>query len=943
MERVLTLAMLVAVMLVRAACAQAGDRLLGGFEDTKDLDLWRSSTAQVSISDDYAAVGSHSLKVVLPAGASWPGIAAAEAALGDWLGYDLFTLRIYNAGESTVGLNVRIDDDESTGAYQSQFNTSVRITPGWNRFRFVLAQLRTISGRPIHRDHIKGLTLFTGKLPEEVTLYLDDVKLTQLAGKLEVPGVRAFDFGVPTSPVWPGFTKVTAQAAYGQQQGFGWVTGSVGHKDSERPDDLARDHVFSGGDELAFAVDVPAGDYVVWLLTGDLSSYGWTQDRTVSISIQGKEVTRLERTGASLSKMNYRDRDFPSTQHKSAYDTFIAPRFTEVWGEASVADGQLRVSLRPGQAASLCALVLAPKDQEQSLRNALGELSQGRKEQYEEDWWREVKHLDVTPAPTPTSEDRKRGFLLFSAGTQQLIHANTQLRPEQLNKPLTGSAARGQYESMVLAVRPLEDLFRLSVRLSQLAGPGGSSITPRDIEVRMVQYHACITSGFHHSKGGTFECKPWFLTPRRSIDAQAGVNRAFWITVHVPEDAPGGSYQGEAQVLVNESVLATVPVEFEVHPFSLAYPPDLAYAHWVSWPGYKELLEPLLRNLYEHGQRSFTPAGVVRMLDRRDAQGHVQLDLSRLDELMGLARAIGLRGPVPLVDLSIQGAVSGNSYSHLGLERRFGYKLDSPGYLEDMAEMCRQIKRHAAEEDWLPVLYYSATELSQDESLGPPYHEKLLRAMKSAGDIPTISSINRPEDLQTLPWLDHVMLNNAVPINEETLAKVKESGSVLWYQNVGGNRFIEGLYMWRTQAKGHRQFWVLGHQGDPFNEFDGTERDTAAFLLPSADGWIGTINWEWMREGVDDYRYLYTLTGLVERGREAGGETAKLAAEAQGAIDEMMAQVPVDFGDAVRTYVDGWSENSGPLTPKAYDEFRRTLARFITELSAALSDTGSQQ
>jgi hypothetical protein len=280
--------------------------------------------------------------------------------------------------------------------------------------------------------------------------------------------------------------------------------------------------------------------------------------------------------------------------------------------------------------------------------------------------------------------------------------------------------------------------------------------------------------------------------------------------------------------------------------------------------------------------------------------------------------------------------VSGNSYSHLGLERRFGYSLDSPGYFRDVADLCRQIRDHAQEANWLPVLYYSATELSSDESLGPAYHEKLLRAMKAVEGIRTISSINRPEDLQTLPWLDCVMLNNAVPINAETIGRVKESGAELWFQNVGGTRFIEGLYLWKTGARGHRQFWLTGHQGDPFNDFDGNETDTAAYILPSADGWIGTISWELLREGIDDYRYLYTLNALVTRAAEAGGEAAQRTDEARRAVDEMMARVPEDFGEAIRTYSDGWSENTGPLTPGAYDRFRRQLARHIVALREAL-------
>ena len=363
MEKMLLAAVGLGAVLTVAASAQGRQRSLGDFEVEDDVGLWQSSTAQLSRSDEYAAMGSHSLKVVLPADVSYPGILAGDQLLGDWRGYDLLTFQVYNPSQRTIGLNVRIDDDQSTGAYETQYNSAVRITPGWNRFRFVLGQLGTISGQPINLAAVKRFLLFTGKQAEETTLYFDEMQLTQLTGELDVPGAKAFDFGTPSSPVWPGFVKVTAESSHSKEQGFGWVTASVEHRDRERPDDLARDYVFSQADELAFAVDLPNGAYVVWLLTGDLSASGWREERSVTVSLQGKEIAYLSRPGASLQKINYMDRDFPSTEGKSVYDTFVAPRFTEVWADAQVTDGQLKVALRPGRTASLCGLVVAPQPQ----------------------------------------------------------------------------------------------------------------------------------------------------------------------------------------------------------------------------------------------------------------------------------------------------------------------------------------------------------------------------------------------------------------------------------------------------------------------------------------------------------------------------------------------------------------------------------------------------
>ena len=53
-----------------------------------------------------------------------------------------------------------------------------------------------------------------------------------------------FDMGPEKSPLWPGFTRVTAKMVFSPERGYGWVSrGLIQDFKNFQPDDLARDLV----------------------------------------------------------------------------------------------------------------------------------------------------------------------------------------------------------------------------------------------------------------------------------------------------------------------------------------------------------------------------------------------------------------------------------------------------------------------------------------------------------------------------------------------------------------------------------------------------------------------------------------------------------------------------------------------------------------------------
>ncbi len=233
------------------------------------------------------------------------------------------------------------------------------------------------------------------------------------------------------------------------------------------------------------------------------------------------------------------------------------------------------------------------------------------------------------------------------------------------------------------------------------------------------------------------------------------------------------------------------------------------------------------------------------------------------------------------------------------------------------------------------MLMDSATEVSNDRDLGPAFNKRIIDAMRKAGDVKIISSVNTPPDIVTARHLDHMMVNFGVNISEDRLKKIHDAGAKLWYQNVGETRYTEGLFMLRTGAIGRRQWVGAWYSGDPYSDWDGG--DATAHVLPSPEGSLPHLHFAWMSEGVDDMRYFLALRRLIAHARKSGSaEAGALADKAQADHDEMMATCPIALPDGARIGKDGLAVIEGFKDKDTFDRYRLRAATHLKKLWKAL-------
>jgi len=144
-------------------------------------------------------------------------------------------------------------------------------------------------------------------------------------------------------------------------------------------------------------------------------------------------------------------------------------------------------------------------------------------------------------------------------------------------------------------------------------------------------------------------------------------------------------------------------------------------------------------------------------------------------------------------------------------------------------------------------------------------------------------------------------------------------------------RFKGGFFFWKTGATG-QLYWAYQYpHSNPTDDRDGIDWCAA---YPGETGPIPTIEWEGLREGIDDFRFVHTLELEIADARRDGSAAAKaLANEAEALLAEIREAAIDDLqvyeDRELNFHVDSiWDAET-------YDTYRRQIAEKIAALQAA--------
>lgn len=748
-----------------------------------------------------------------------------------------------------------------------------------------------------------------------------------------------FDMGKQDSELRKGFTPITAKSIYTKEAGYGWKSP---HGLKEHAKSYSREWEFSesrgvkqppplytneitcdtivGAEPNAFLVDVPPGDYLVYVLSG-------------------------------LSAGSAREYHYFDLTVGNATATVKIPgpyRFEKRILKASVAGPQLAVALDPKTDWLVSAILIYPPSEEAQVRKDVLDALE------KEIWflppdvaekWKETPNVDDRPMPDFSAADRERGFALFARHWSEVIYPNTVPRPSELNPRLAVFASLGEYEPATFTVLPLRDLKGVQVVAGDLRSDKGA-IPAGNVDVRSVRYMLVRPN---YSLFYSYHTAPDVLERAVPLDLAKGCNQRYWVTVKVPDDAAPGIYEGRLTVSAAGAKSADVPLKLRVLPIRLKANPDHIYGMYYRDPlssideknssyaneYFQKKADLERQDMAAHGMNShISHASKVE----RDDKGNWTMDGAETERRMALSRKYGLTSKPMVVSFPVttwycKSVDKRGMGSHMRL-----ISNDIPqSFFDEVTKMVEAIEKEKKKYDWPEFLYYPIDEPSTLE----PSVKFMVNVMKAIRKVPGARTyVTADPSIEAFgplwPYVDIWCCQPFVFGYDKIKQLSKEKHIEFWcYPNhisgendhtpVRGARMTWGFGFWKSGFRTLIPWIYQADNGDPWNYLDGTSMDFFNRSTPDGEP-IPVALWEAYREGIDDGRYVYTLEKLAEEATKKGGQAAQLAKQAEGELKFVWDAIEVQ---EKYKYDDLWPGSD-------FDAYRWLLASKILELQEAM-------
>jgi len=515
--------------------------------------------------------------------------------------------------------------------------------------------------------------------------------------------------------------------------------------------------------------------------------------------------------------------------------------------------------------------------------------------------------------------------------------------PKERSDAVELSAARNDYEAAQLVVRPAKRLCRLRASIDGLTGPQGARIGPEQIDVLRVRYV------WIHTPTDRTGVKDWWPDPLpplgNGVDVPAGQNQPIWILVHVPADATPGDYAGRIR-LEAEGFSAEVPLRLHVWDFALPARSHLTsafgfsagnvyrYHRLESEADRRAVIDKYLASFAAHRISPYdpTPLDPFRVTFHPDQDPpQARIDWARFDRAM--ARAID-EYHFNSFRLRIQG-MGGGRADNRRQPSLAGFAAGSPEYEAMFASQVRQIEAHLREKGWLDEAYI----YWYDEPAPEDYAFVAAGMQRLKKYAPGLRRMLTEQPEEPLYGAVDIWCPITPNYNHERAEQRRKLGEKFWWYVCTGpkapyctlfidhpatelrvwlwqtwQRKIDGILIWQSNYWTSSAAFPDSLQNpyeDPMSYVSGYGAPRGAkrpwgngdgrFLYPperAADGTGGTvldgpvssIRWEMLREGIEDYEYLYRLRELLDELGEKIRPDLRRRAEALLVVPEQITK-----------------------------------------------------
>ncbi|RJP73859.1 MAG: hypothetical protein C4539_01080 [Ignavibacteriales bacterium] len=327
-------------------------------------------------------------------------------------------------------------------------------------------------------------------------------------------------------------------------------------------------------------------------------------------------------------------------------------------------------------------------------------------------------------------------------------------------------------------------------------------------------------------------------------------NKQIWFTLHIPENAVPGKYEGTITITAGDVKLKAFPIVVEVLPFHLS---KSILTYGIYYHGYVDDYTDKPMNFTNKTSKQYK-------IEMEDLKQHGVLYPTTYQILKNLNKDLKIRKDVglPTDKLFTLGIQTGNSNNDAVLEQ----------LRKNISEWRSTISKYGYKE-----LFVYGIDEARDDKLRS--QRKSWTLVRSAGAKVFVAGYKETfTDMGDV--LDVAVIQGSLDPLQAQLYHSKGNKIFSYSNPQAGEENPEvyrrnyGLALWKAGYDGAMDYAYQKNYGSTWNDWDHKKYRDENFTYPTADGIISTVQWEGFRAGVDDVRYLSTLLDLLNKAKNNG-------------------------------------------------------------------------
>ncbi|MFH0731632.1 MAG: glycoside hydrolase domain-containing protein [Candidatus Omnitrophota bacterium] len=459
-------------------------------------------------------------------------------------------------------------------------------------------------------------------------------------------------------------------------------------------------------------------------------------------------------------------------------------------------------------------------------------------------------------------------------------------------------AARNEYESFQLVLMPVKaDLKNVSVMnlpLRQINGNG--IIGAENLHVNPVGYVKTENVADY-----PVEHVGWWPDPlldSKAVNVAVGEVQPLWFTLYIPEDTQPGDYEGSIELKPEGAQPTKIALKLKVYNFTLPTRPHLKtafdlYDIYIKkfYSSKNEYNRQMERVYYDDMLRHhISPIYIYGELPQQvDNTGSLYLNFDEYDESMMFCLEKGLSA------FSIVREWGGEN------DNKWGQDEEVRGVLLSYADYLKMRKLFDM------AYIYVFDEPGQENAEKIRHITKLIHSVHP--DLKTLVTVG-PGEL----WGDDIDIwcPQLINFREDVAEKERLKGKDVWWY-VSGLRTGTPAFNIDQPAIDHRilfwmnwkykvtgvLYWCINYwQKNPWETAQTwpNQNGNGCLLYPGDRGPVDTIRIEAIRDGIEDYEYMYILNDLTQQLKAQDPDNALIKeAERLLAVDESIVKTVYDY------------------------------------------------